>query len=233
LAAALVGCTGSPDGSSGSGSGSTGSGPGQVCSGAERHTGEATYYDFADGSGNCGFPATPNDLMVAAMNQTDYAVSAACGACARITGPAGQVDVRIVDRCPECPQGNIDLSPEAFALIAELSAGRVPIEWEYIACGVSGPIVYHFKEGSNQWWTAVQIRNHRHPVASLVFRDDGGSFVEVPRLEYNFFVQESGMGPGPYTFQVTDVNGSVLEDSGIEHDEAGDVPGAAQFPACD
>src|SRR5688500_431718 len=91
---------------------------GTPCAGAEPHEGEATYYDFADGSGNCGFPATPEDLMVAAMNHTDYAGSAACGACVRAVGPNGSVDVRIVDRCPECPAGDIDLSPEAFERIA-------------------------------------------------------------------------------------------------------------------
>ena len=35
------------------------------------HTGIATYYD-ATGEGNCVFPATPNDLMVAAINSVEY-----------------------------------------------------------------------------------------------------------------------------------------------------------------
>lgn len=232
---AVMGCDDdhATHGSTGTASGSTGSGVGEVCAGAEMRSGEATYYDFADGSGNCGFPATPNDLMVGAMNQTDYAGSAACGTCARVVGPMGQVDVRIVDRCPECPAGNIDLSPEAFALIAELSAGRVAIDWQYIECPVSGPIVYHFKDGSNQWWTALQIRNHRHAITSVAFQNAEGAFVEVPRLDYNYFVQESGMGPGPYTLRVTDVQGETLDDTGIAHVENGDVAGAAQFPACD
>src|SRR6188472_3800077 len=97
---------------------------GTPCEGAAMHTGEATYYDFADGSGNCSFPATPDDLMVGAMNHVDYAQSAVCGACAELTGPNGVVKVRVVDQCPECPQGDIDLSPDAFALIADLAAGR-------------------------------------------------------------------------------------------------------------
>jgi expansin (peptidoglycan-binding protein) len=69
---------------------------------APMHTGEGTYYTFADGSGNCMFPATPNDLDIGAMNQTDYADSAACGMCAQVTGPDGSITIRIVDRCPEC-----------------------------------------------------------------------------------------------------------------------------------
>lgn len=204
---------------------------GDVCQSAELYTGEATYYDFADGSGNCSFPATPNDLRVAAMNATDYAGSAGCGSCVRITGPDGEVDVRIVDQCPECATGDVDLSPEAFAQVAALEAGRVDIEWTYVPCDVSGSLEYHFKDGSNQWWTAVQVRNHRTPIQRFEVRIDG-AWVEVPRFDYNYFVLESGMGEGPFDFRVTDTSGAVVEDSGIPLRDAAAEPGAGQFPAC-
>ena len=202
------------------------------CNGEATHTGDATYYDFADGSGNCGFDPTPNDLMVGAMNQTDYAGSNACGSCAHLVGPEGEITIRIVDRCPECKPGDIDLSPDAFAKIAAIEKGRVDISWRYVPCSVSGPIRYRFKEGSNQWWTALQIRNHRAAIASLEM-DKGNGFQQVPRETYNYFVDASGMGPGPYTFRVTDVYGHQLVDTQIPHKEAQEVPGAAQFPACD
>jgi expansin (peptidoglycan-binding protein) len=223
------------DGGGGDDSGPVDGGPvvPGMCEAPSDHEGEGTYYTFADGSGNCGFPATPDDLMVGAMNDSDYADSAVCGSCARVSGPDGTVTVRIVDRCPECPAGDIDLSPEAFERIAPLSAGRVPIQWTYVACEVSGPVVYHFKDGSNQWWTAVQLRNHRHAIARFEYQDDGGDFVEVPRVDYNYFVQESGMGPGPFTFRVTDVHGNVLTDRGIPLLDDGDADGARQFPPCE
>lgn len=205
---------------------------GTPCAGAEQHTGEATYYDFADGSGNCGFPATPDDLMVGAMNHVDYAASATCGSCVRLSGPDGSVDVRIVDQCPECPQGDIDLSPDAFALIAPIEAGRVPIGWEYIACPVDGPVVYHFKDGSNPWWTAVQVRNHRNAIATFEVRV-AEEWVDVPRVDYNYFVKEDGMGDGPLAFRITDVAGNVLEDEGIPLLDDADAPGAAQLPTCE
>lgn len=235
----LVACGGSGAGSGGAGglgagAGATGTSTGtgtvgSACGSPEVHTGDGTYYD-ADGSGNCSFDPT-GDLMVAAMNHTDYAASAACGACVHIEGPSGEVTVRIVDRCPECPQGDIDLSPQAFQKLADLSLGRIDISWTYVACDAPGPIVYHFKEGSNQWWTAVQIRDSRYAVSKLEV-DSGDGFVDVPRVDYNYFVKDSGMGPGPYTFRVTDVEGQTLTDTGIPFIEAGDAPGAAQFPAC-
>ncbi|WAS97031.1 expansin EXLX1 family cellulose-binding protein [Nannocystis punicea] len=206
-------------------------GGGEVCEG-EVHTGEATYYS-ADGSGNCSFDADPGEPMVAAMNTVDYAASAACGACVAIDGPDGSIIVRIVDSCPGCPQGDIDLSEGAFPKIAAKELGRVPISWRYVSCATSGPIVYHFKEGSNEWWTAVQIRGHKNPIASLEFKDGEGQWQAVPRLDYNYFVAEQGMGPGPYSFRVTDTAGNVLEDSNVAFVEAGDAPGAGQFPACE
>lgn len=213
--------------------GTGGAGLGPSCGPATQdHAGDATYYDFADGSGNCSFPATPDDLMVGAMNHTDYAGSAACGSCAYITGPSGSVTVRIVDRCPECPQGDIDLSPEAFEQIAALELGRVDISWGYVPCEVSGPIVYHFKEGANPYWLAVQIRNHRTPIATVEALDETGAFVPLARADYNFFLKEDGLGDGPYTFRVTDTLGEVLEDTGVTLIEAGDVAGAAQFAGC-
>lgn len=94
-------------------------------------SGEATYY-AADGTGACGFAATTN-LMVAAMNKAQYQKSV-CGKCVRVKGPKGEVTVRIVDLCPGCKQGDLDLSEEAFTQVAALSAGRVKISWSFVTC---------------------------------------------------------------------------------------------------
>jgi expansin (peptidoglycan-binding protein) len=202
-----------------------------TCHPEQTRNGQATYYTSATGAGACMFDPTPNDLMIGAMNATDFAGSGACGGCVHLQGPNAEITIRIVDLCPECPAGNIDLSPDAFGQIAPLSAGRVPITWNYVPCEVSGPVVYHFKEGSNQWWTAVQVRNHRNRVAKLEYLV-GGTYQEVARTDYNFFVQPSGMGPGPYVFRVTDVYGHVLDDSSIPGTAAGSTPGASQFASC-
>jgi expansin (peptidoglycan-binding protein) len=177
------------------------------------------------------FDASPQDLMVAAMNAEEYDNAAWCGAYVYVTGPKGSVTVRIVDLCPECVAGHLDLSREAFAGIADLPLGRVSITWQVVSPALSGPIAYHFKDGSNQWWTAVQVRNHRNPIAKLEYQLGNGQWVAVPRTSYNYFVQTNpGMGPGPYSFRVTDSYGNVLTDSGIPHVENGTVNGAGQFP---
>lgn len=193
------------------------------------HSGEGTYYS-ADGGGNCSFDPSPSNLMVAAMNHVDYADSAICGAFIELTGPSGTVTVRITDQCPECLVGDVDLSQQAFALIADPVAGRVPITWRIVSPELAGPITYRFKEGSSQWWTAVQIRNHRNPIRKVEYKNAGGTFVELPRFSYNYFIAESGMGPGPYTLRVTDIYGNTLTDAGVPLTIGVDLPGGAQFP---
>lgn len=195
------------------------------------HSGVATYYD-ATGAGACSFDPSPNDLMVTALNADEYENALYCGAYVAVKGPKGSVTVRIVDLCPGCQAGHLDLSWEAFGVVAEIPQGRVPIEWQIISPALNGPIQYHFKEGSNQWWTAVQIRNHRNPVQKLEYLREGGQWVDVPRTSYNYFVQTTpGMGVGPYSFRVTDIYGNTLVDSGIPFAENGTFNGAKQFPA--
>lgn len=94
-------------------------------------SGEATYYD-ADGTGACGFPAS-TDFSVAAINDEQYS-KANCGRCVEVTGPKGTTVVRIVDKCPGCDRGDLDLSKTAFSKIANLSDGRVEIAWHFVAC---------------------------------------------------------------------------------------------------
>ena len=205
--------------------------PGGTCDAVPPEaSGEGTYY-AADGSGNCSFDPSPGDLMVAAMNAVDYRTAAWCGGCVEVTGPDGTITVRIVDQCPECDQGDLDLSPQAFERIAPLAAGRVPITWHAVACDVTGPLAYHFKDGANPFWTAIQVRNHRYPIAKVeALRGD--TYVEIPRVSYNYFVAESGLGEGPYHLRVTDQRGHVVEDTGIELGDDVTRQGASQFPTC-
>jgi expansin (peptidoglycan-binding protein) len=122
------------------------------------HHGIATYY-YATGDGACLFGPSPNDLMVAAMNAPEFNQAAVCGEYVSVTGAKGTITVRIVDLCPECEAGHLDLSQQAFALIDDIPLGRVPITWQVISPPLAGNIAYHFKDGSNQWWTAVTVQN--------------------------------------------------------------------------
>ncbi len=193
--------------------------------------GEATYY-YATGAGACMFDSSGTDTMVGAMNPVDYAGSEICGASVSVTGPNGTILIRIVDLCAGCQAGDIDLSPQAFEQIADTTLGRVPITWFVTASPVTGPILYHFMAQSSQFWTAVQIRNHRYPILRIDYLSSRGSWTRISRTSYNYFVVPGGLGKGPYSFRVTDIYGHVLIDSSVALTPGGDVPGHAQFPYC-
>jgi expansin (peptidoglycan-binding protein) len=212
--------------SSGSGSSSSSGSSGGTPLGTVEH-GVATYYD-ATGAGACSFDPSPNDLDVTAMNEHEWATSAVCGECIAVTGPNGKVTVRVVDECPGCATGQLDLSKQAFASIAALSAGRVNIDWHVVACDVVGPIAYRYKEGSSQYWTAIQVRNHRLPIQSLEY-EKAGTWTAVNREDYNYFVEPSGMGPGSIHVRVTAISGEKLEDTLTPVQAGATVNGAAQF----
>jgi expansin len=197
------------------------------------HDGEATYYWEADGGGNCMFPPTPSDVMVAAVADWDYGDDARlCGAVARVKGPYGSIQVRIVDRCPDagCNAGHLDLHPEAFKKIAPMEYGRVNITWELVSPPIDGNIAYHFKDGSNAWWAAIQVRNHRNPLAKFEVMHNG-SWVTLPRQEWNYFLASNGLGTGPFTFRVTDIFGNQIVSQGVPLLNNATHPGNTQFPA--
>jgi expansin (peptidoglycan-binding protein) len=178
------------------------------------YSGDGTYYN-GDGSGNCSFPAG-GSTMYAAMNNTDYGATAwACGAYVQATGPKGTVTVQIVDRCPECKTGDIDFSPQAFDLIANRVDGRVPISWHIVSAPATiGNLQFVVKDGSNQWWIGIQVRQHANLITKLEAQV-GGSWQVLQRQQYNYFLAPSGLGVGPFTVRVTDFYGQQLVKSGI------------------
>lgn len=231
LLTACTGATPSPsDAGAGAGGGSAGTGGGSASStrtlGPDQ-AGVATFYS-ADGSGSCSFGASPADLDVAAMNAAQWNNSAVCGGCVRVDGPKGSVTVRIVDQCPDCASGTLDLSAQAFAKIADPVGGRVNVRWQPMSCAVQGAVVLRFKEGSSRYWTGLQVRNTRIPVRSLEV-EKSGAFVNVPRESYNYFVDSSGFGPGPLTLRITGDDGQQLLETGVMLRESGDVMGTQQF----
>lgn len=193
----------------------TASGPARLASRIRpgvTYRGVATFYG-ADGGGNCMFDPT-GDVMVVAMNRSDYEDSRACGAYLSVRGPSGtSITVRVVDQCPECPVGALDLSAQAFAKLAAPSAGRINVTWKLSSPGMSGPIAVRYKTGSTRYWCAVQVLNHRNPIAALDLQTSTG-WKSLPRQDYNYFLSESGTGCGG-SIRVTDIYGQRITLTGI------------------
>ncbi len=195
------------------------------------HTGKGTFYDYS-GGGNCSLPVSTTTLT-AAMNATDYANSAACGGFIKVTNndTGLSVTVRVDDQCPECAPGNVDLDQDAFAQIANLATGIIPIRWQYVANDQAGNLKLYFEGSSSQWWTAVQVRDHRYPIAKLEARLSGSSnaYTSVARESHNYFVAPSGLGSGPYDFRITDLWGQTVEIKAIQLMPGVELDSGTQF----
>ncbi|KAF9447024.1 hypothetical protein P691DRAFT_776411 [Macrolepiota fuliginosa MF-IS2] len=93
------------------------------------NNGDATW--FFPGLGSCGIQNTQADFIVA-LNPNDFGGKAACGRNIRVNFQGRSVNVQVVDLCPGCGPGGVDLSPAAFQQLADLGVGRIPVEWDFI-----------------------------------------------------------------------------------------------------
>ncbi|MFE5714021.1 expansin EXLX1 family cellulose-binding protein [Streptomyces sp. NPDC056501] len=178
------------------------------------YKGVATAYKAADGDGACLFGPS-DDLMVAAMNTTDYETSRACGAYVLVRASNGaSITVRITNECPlPCAPGQLDLSEQAFAKLADLKVGRLPITWSLLSPGTLGPLSIRYKTGSTPYWCGIQVIDHRNPVDRLEVRTAEG-WRQLPRTEYNYFLSADGSGCGG-SIRITDIHGERLTVDGI------------------
>ncbi len=199
--------------------------------------GEGTQYGGVAGGngGNCGIYVEDGDFYHCAMNHAQYDSSNACGACVRVLGPMGEITLKVVDRCPECKPGDIDMSTEAFASIAQMKDGRIPIKWQYVPCDVDDDIKVLFADGTSPYFFKALFYNLRYQIAKVEYKKTDGSYSEIHREMYNYFVVQGGIDEdktktGPYTFRITDVEGRQLLVEGLEYEAGVEISTKVQFP---
>ncbi|MEW2432199.1 expansin EXLX1 family cellulose-binding protein [Micromonospora sp. NPDC047644] len=199
------------------GSGSTPACAAAPPTGNATYTGKATFYDSKGAGGNCSNPAAPANRLYVALGPTEYSAGAACGGFLDVVGPKGTVRVLIMDQCPECEPGHLDLSREAFARIADPVQGLVPVTYRAVVNPpLPGPLTFRIKEGASQWWFAVRVGNHGNPLRSVEVRQrDSDPWQSAARQDYNYWLIASGAGPGPFSVRVTDVYGNRVTAGGI------------------
>ena len=132
---------------------------GRIVPGVTYH-GVATAYSAGDGDGACLFGPAAN-LMIAAMNYTDYETAKACGDYVLVHAADGaSITVLITNECPlPCAPGQLDLSQQAFAKLANPALGRIPITWQLLSPAMSR---HHLRPVQNRLQPLVV----RHPASS-------------------------------------------------------------------
>jgi expansin (peptidoglycan-binding protein) len=174
----------------------------------------ATHY-VLQGLPNCSYPSPPSDGLYVALPPTDYASAAACGGYLEVTGPHGSVRVKVIDQCPDCAAGHIDLSEAAFAALAPLSAGLISVSYSSLAAPpLPGPVSVEVKQGSSQYWLALLADNTGNPLAAVQVRTSSG-WLSLARASYDYWIASSGAGAGPFTVRLTDIEGHQVTVSGI------------------
>ena len=192
------------------------------------HTGDATFYTRTS-TGCANLDEYESIYYTCAMNSIDYAKGLA-GAYLEVTDKDGDVVyVMVTDELPEGKEGDIDLSPQAFASIEDPVTGRMKVTWRVIALPTEDPVSFRFKPTSSQYWAEVQVRNHRYPISKLEVLVNG-SYMELTRKNYNYFAAPNGMGTGPFTFRITDLYGDVIVEKNIPLKTSEMVTGTGNFP---
>ncbi|KAI1185559.1 RlpA-like double-psi beta-barrel-protein domain-containing protein-containing protein [Nemania serpens] len=89
-------------------------------------SGDMTYYN--PGLGACGQTNGDGDAVVAlSASQSGF-----CGKSIRIHYKDKSTTAKVVDKCPGCGYGSIDVSSTVFDKLANRDLGRVLVTWEFI-----------------------------------------------------------------------------------------------------
>ncbi|KAI9911401.1 hypothetical protein PsorP6_009785 [Peronosclerospora sorghi] len=119
-------------------------------------------------SGNCNFmsalPTASSNYV--ALNDPQSANLGNCGRCIEVSCIDAQCTVKnktaivqVVDRCPECGTGALDLPPGLYKEITGFGPNRLRVRWRFVACPNAGTVHVCLKTGSNPQWAAIQPTN--------------------------------------------------------------------------
>lgn len=98
-------------------------------------SGQFTYFD--DGMGACGQESQPGDFIVA-LNSGQYDGGKYCGETITITYNGKTTQAKIMDECPGCGDGGLDMSTGLFKFFASESVGVLEGTWSFGSSGGGG-----------------------------------------------------------------------------------------------
>ncbi|OWZ03900.1 hypothetical protein PHMEG_00024289 [Phytophthora megakarya] len=180
--------------------------------------GDGTPYNLAAvGNGNCAFMSAWSQASTnyVAVNQAQWDGLKHCGQCIEATcidskckDNKTSVTLQVVDRCPECKYGDLDMSPGALTKIVGYNPGRIKIGWKYVDCPNPGTVKVCLKQGSNPYWIAIQPTNTRIAVKGLSINGMTGTLLDGA---YYYYIQSKDkVAYDKIKVDVTSVNGDIV-----------------------
>jgi expansin (peptidoglycan-binding protein) len=180
--------------------------------------GSASHYT-AGRNGMCNL-GTPAEGAYAALGRAEYAGGKACGTYLDVTGPKGTTRVQVVDMCPGCPAGKVDLGTGAFARIGELSAGIISVTYGQVRDPQVGPLQVKLTGGTNRSSLTAIVNNHGNPLSAVELQTPSG-FVALRHNVDNTWNGPSGAVSAPVTLRISDVHGHQVLVPGLALGQAG------------
>jgi hypothetical protein len=182
-------------------------------------SGSASYYSTR-GNGMCSLGSPATDAYVA-VGRAEYADGAACGTYLDVTGPSGTTRVQVVDLCPGCPAGKIDLSKGSFARIGQLSAGIIPVTYGPVRDPqLPGPLQVRLKGGTGYSSLTAVVNNHGNPLSAVELQTPTG-FVAMKHSSDNLWTAPTGPVAAPVSLRISDVYGHQAVVSGLALGQSG------------
>ncbi|EIM90914.1 uncharacterized protein STEHIDRAFT_107620 [Stereum hirsutum FP-91666 SS1] len=89
-----------------------------------------TYYEVGGAAGACGQTHSDSEHVVA-LNAAQYGSGGDCGRSITISYKGKSTSATIVDKCPGCPNGGLDISPSLFSYFADESVGVIYADWKF------------------------------------------------------------------------------------------------------
>jgi expansin (peptidoglycan-binding protein) len=194
----------------------------------------------------CDIPQSEWPQYTTALSEKHFQGGLACGATVRLINGGKEIQAMVVDLCPV--QGNeqwcsgdlthFDLGgSDAFAQLERPETGVKELSFQWLPTPVGDtPVKLRLKDGINAYWIAIEVINHRYPIAKLEIKDPKtDAWIAGDRTKpgmYNYW-QFSFTGNGlqtPYQIRITDQFGQVIEETGTVIEEKYLWTGKNQFP---
>ena len=200
----------------------------------------------------CDIPQNFWPPYTAALDEVHFKGGLTCGTTAHLKWRRNddsirEIEIMIVDLCSTlnneqwCSGDKVHFDLGGRSTFAQLDDPDIGIldglGFKWIATPVgNSPVKLRFMDGMNQWWVAIQVLNHRYPIAKLELRENGSTqWVAGDRTQpglYNYWIftfSGNGLQP-PFYLRLTDENGQVIQETGNTVQENYIWDGQNQFP---
>jgi hypothetical protein len=194
----------------------------------------------------CDIPQSEWPQYTTALSEKHFQGGLACGATVRLMNAGKEIQAMVVDLCPV--EGNeqwcsgdmthFDLgNSTTFAQLEPVVSGvkEITFQWKPTPVGDT-PVKLRLKDGINAWWIAIEVINHRYPIAKLEIQDpQTGAWIAGDRTNpgmYNYWQFDftgNGLQP-PFQMRITDQYGQVIQETGSVVQEKYMWSGTNQFP---